>query len=542
MSLNMLNFTPAGGEHTRTRLGESGLIELGPKVMFSPNPEDWTVDGAAPTFTNGVVTINNTDRSNRFLSVIVPVHQTTPATITFRVKATGSGIETNPATGFSIYAIATFTSGGLGDNSIPSVDAQTNFPSGTWPEGQYSLTITPDKPVTWLYVYLFARNKKGTLTAWDLEIFQDGDEASKVGYWVSEPLDLAMPVPIPVNSPTMDHIIFYYGEPDNVNSLADVAESKEVLSGFDSVVIREPGEFTGHDAEVIQYLISKGVKVYGYTYLGGDANIPTNSAANINGTVDRCAAAGYYGVFWDMAGFDWGVTRSTFNLFTTYAHSKGLKVMANAWFPSDVLDPAPVTLFNPGGVPTALTEGDWVLLESFYSRGDDTLASPNDMQKYQNTVTLAKPLGVKVAALAYAAAADPLASNHNRDASYMLASMLKLDGWSYGDTHGDNLVFWKDMPQIYTGSNPLVEVGEYHYEVSDGRYVYWYKAKDNERFFGAKKFLARSINAEPALALATAERVTYEVEMASSRFGPWTPLTGFPMRFVRVRIRLENDI
>ena len=128
------------------------------------------------------------------------------------------------------------------------------------------------------------------------------------------------------------------------------------------------------------------------------------------------------------------------NTYTDYVHSKNMFVMANAWTPSNLLSSDVHATYNPTGTPTHLGLGDWILLESFYSRNDDTYADvvsgmSTIMTKWLTSVELAHSLNVKVASLSYKFSTKTLKqSEQDIQNSYLLACMCGVDAWSFGTT------------------------------------------------------------------------------------------------------------
>lgn len=545
--MRMVTITPniTAGLHTRTRYNAATRkIELAPNPMVSTYPGDWSYTGAAPTISGDAASIQNTDASDRYLWLIYKVEQTVASPITLRVIAQGLGIQSPASNGFSIWIYGSYApEGGTND-----VQAQTQFPAGTWTEQQFSATINPAQPVQWVYLWVFARNKTGTLTVRNLEVCQDSDAVAKDGEWISDTIDIYAQINAPITPTASDlaptNIGFYYGAPDNVDNLGSVEHSQRVLSQFQLAVLREPGELNSRQMTVINYLISQGVKVFGYT-------ASTSTDAVIQAAMDRCAAAGYAGAFFDEAGYDWGVSRGRLNSLVTYAHGKGLPVMANAWTPSDVLGSQVNETYNPNGSPTALTTGDWVLLESFYSRGDDLYAGQPDggfavaMDKYTSTVSLAGTLGVKVAGLAYYRTNTALTDTSDRDNSYLLAVMLGLDGWAYGSTTSNRLTR-TTFPAFGVGATyagALRRVGPMRWERDVTGGTLWFEAVDNPVSRSAGRFATRDsynyFQTDVSGSL-TADRSILTWETTASRSAVWTEWDGRPSRYVRLRATLTN--
>ncbi len=223
--------------------------------------------------------------------------------------------------------------------------------------------------------------------------------------WSSPIYDLVKLANIPIQSGTIPitSFNFFYGDVTNVDNRDNDVYSIEQLSKFDFVVTHEPGELNKNRQQaVVKGLINNGVKVVGYVQVGPLPGKKPPTFEVIQAEIDRCADFGYYGVFFDMFGYDYGITRVYQNTIINYAHTKNLIAFANAWIPADVLDSKFDVSHNPGGVALAMTVNDWVLLESFYLRSDSKYAGDPEggfnysFAKYTNTVSLANSLGVKV--------------------------------------------------------------------------------------------------------------------------------------------------
>lgn len=283
------------------------------------------------------------------------------------------------------------------------------------------------------------------------------------------------------------HVKFYYDKLTTVDGKRGVEHAIATLGHFDLVIVREPGETDAEEEKVTTALLKQGVELFGYVDLL-EVTIP-EKVVGMRAKIVRIAQAGYTGVFLDDAGYDFKVPRRAFNETVAFAHGLGLKVMINAWHPTDVLEDKVDLLMNPLGIPTALGEGDWVLLESFYHRSDDLYAGDPEggfrhiMEKYAKVAALARQRGVKVATLTYHPRTRSLVDQSDRVNSLLLAIMLGLDGWAYGRSDNNDRVPWRTMPQLSVGQfyySPLMKIGpegERWIRITD-RAVIWFEAVD----------------------------------------------------------------
>jgi len=448
-----INVDFSKGKYTRTQFDGSLLKLTGPTVITS-NPTNttyWHQSGQSWELEGDKATIDSNAGSN-YLSLTYNLRQEIATTypILFRIKAKGDNIGgSGNYSDWGIQLRVTFTDAGL---SGGYEEVHHAFPLGTWDEQQFSVLYTPTQSARYIYAYVYTRNYTGKITVWDLEVIELKAEKNVYGEWESEVIDLYkdLNAPVKTNTIRLIKIAFKYGDLFNVDDLYRLDHSFDRLSQFDMIICENPTKLDSQEQEVAIRLVSNGKTVYGYTYLGSTEDIPLLADADLKNHIDQCANLGFKGIFMDMAGYDYGVSRDRLNTYVNYAHLKGLAVMANAWTPSNLLSSDIATL-NPAGTPTHLGVGDWILLESFFSRGDSTYANPTLITtKYIPSITLAHSLGVKVASLAYMFDGKTIAESlQDCNHSYLLSLILGVSGWSYGTT--DFTV--SEIPDISFGRN-----------------------------------------------------------------------------------------
>ena len=184
-----------------------------------------------------------------------------------------------------------------------------------------------------------------TVMMWPLEVSSGQREAIHIGADTTPP---AVFTPTsPVFTPT--RLAIYYGWPSLVNNAdGDVNQAAQEFAKFDLVVFKHHTDTESIISELM--LITSSVQVYGYVDMGARP-ITTTKQYVVN-----WKKKGVTGIFWDNAGYDYGVDRSRQNTLIDYTHSQGLKVFVNAWNPNDV--------FADDPDPTHLQAGDWYLAES----------------------------------------------------------------------------------------------------------------------------------------------------------------------------------
>ena len=117
---------------------------------------------------------------------------------------------------------------------------------------------------------------------------------------------------------------------------------------------------------IIQNLKGK-TSFFGYIHIGRQGKTWTTelSAAEIKSYIDGWAKLGAEGIFFDEAGNDYGVDDSLRSDIASYAHSKGLKIIWNAWDPADLQN------------GDYWKDGDGWCAESWFVHGDSNKADSN---------------------------------------------------------------------------------------------------------------------------------------------------------------------
>lgn len=354
--------TPASGLFTFTTLSGTEIL-LGPTPITDAFPGDtsvWAVAGAPWAVSGDKATMDNTTSANNYLTLTYGVQQATAEAVTFRVKANGAGIASGLGNNFGIELILT-DSGGLGGTILATASAE--FPSGTFPEQQFSITATPASPAYYVYAYIFARSGIGQVTVWDAEVYQANGTLMTYGTWASATEDLWAIANTPMTSRglSLKQWGFYYGDLSNVDNAYSVEHSISILSQYPNLVCNPPSSnTTARQQQVQAALISAGVKIYGYvnmgvgetTYNGCMPPIATRIAL-----IDDCAAGGYVGIFYDGDG-SIGVTQDANNYVYNHAHSKGLACMPNTHPQDTFIGTDTTTLATPTVAPVIVAATD----------------------------------------------------------------------------------------------------------------------------------------------------------------------------------------
>ncbi|CAF0899273.1 unnamed protein product [Rotaria sordida] len=195
----------------------------------------------------------------------------------------------------------------------------------------------------------------------------------------------------PVTVP--QYLAIYYGWPSLVeNSLGDVTAASNWFAQFDLIVLGDGIWKTTHGDHsktqtIITNLIARHKKVFGYVDLG--VSTQNLSVLQMQTAVDGWSVMGANGIFWDDAGFDYGVTRQRQSSMIQYCHSKNMNVIMNAWNPDDVFD----------GSNVQLNSNDIYLLESYLVSNGTYLSLPAWKEKADKCANYKNHSGVKMACL-----------------------------------------------------------------------------------------------------------------------------------------------
>ena len=143
-----------------------------------------------------------------------------------------------------------------------------------------------------------------------------------------------------------ERIAIYYGYPSLVNGgNGDLARAVSVFADYDVIVLGdgleldtslEEHQFTTRMIQALQ-AAPRHPLVYGYIDLGNTQKLPLDA---ITDRIERWARMGARGVFFDEAGYDFGVTRERQNAAVVAAHARGLSACLNAFRPTDVFGSA----------------------------------------------------------------------------------------------------------------------------------------------------------------------------------------------------------
>jgi hypothetical protein len=232
------------------------------------------------------------------------------------------------------------------------------------------------------------------------------------------------------------YVTFPYFNLANLHYKENIDYSAEVFKNHDYIVIGEPVTLEMHHKEqkVVADSIKDKTRIFGYVEAGSWKDKPPRDMELIKQEIDNIAAENWYGVFFDQFGYDFNETRERQNIMIKYAHEKGLVCFPNAWFVSNVFYNEVHKEHNPKGLPDELKEGDWYLLESFYTSNG---GYREEFQKYLDASEISFKRGIKMATLTYKRDdvlwEEALAEGGDVERAYILNLTLGFDGWSFID-------------------------------------------------------------------------------------------------------------
>jgi hypothetical protein len=169
--------------------------------------------------------------------------------------------------------------------------------------------------------------------------------------------------------------LVYYGYLNSFNSAQNGWVNEAVaqdMAKYSMIVFGDGVEVPTHPDYANTQIIIPRIKalnpnclIFGYV----DATIVIGTFQT---KVDQWNTLAIHGIFMDKCGYDFALTRSSFNTKVDYIHGKTSAKIAfsNAWSTDHILGLAndvsyPNTTFNSSLLESNLTSNDWILLESF---------------------------------------------------------------------------------------------------------------------------------------------------------------------------------
>lgn len=170
-------------------------------------------------------------------------------------------------------------------------------------------------------------------------------------------------------------LLFYYGwlnsfnYPDNSWNNQKVARD---MAKYYMIVLGDGIQDPSHgDYSNTQTIINRIKQINPKTLIFGYVTV-NQSQGNFETKATQWNTLGVHGIFMDECGYDYGITRETFNTRVDYVHnlSSANTCFVNAWNMDHIIgtanDPSyPNSTYNPNLLASNLDADDWYLLESF---------------------------------------------------------------------------------------------------------------------------------------------------------------------------------
>lgn len=233
----------------------------------------------------------------------------------------------------------------------------------------------------------------------------------------------------------------FYGYPSGANSTFTVPGAVNVFKDYDVVVFGTGLEEDTHPdhantVAIINDPLMANTQVFGYI----NATLPLDSLQN---SIDRWYSMSVKGIFVDLFGWDFGLTRAKQREIVWCIHEKGdntLKAFVNAWNVDDCFSPDVHPVANPDGLPTRLDGRDIYLAESFAIKSgayDDADIDSNGIKDWQDKaakmVAYKATYGTEMAAVTTTDDAGSAFDQDKADYSYFAAVLNGFDYWGYGE-------------------------------------------------------------------------------------------------------------
>lgn len=235
-------------------------------------------------------------------------------------------------------------------------------------------------------------------------------------------------------------LLIFYAAPTVINAQYSIDYASGILARYDDIVLgsglENPSDTYYNDTKtIIQNVkaMSSGTVFWGYIDTGiSTGNLPLST---IYSQVDQWITAGAEGIFLDVFGYDYGVTRSRQNSILSYVHSKGLGSIMNVFNADQALGSQVDATYNPTGTATVANSKDVLLLESwilnsdaytspYYATFSDVKARADKARTYRDS------LSIRIFAVSIFLHTGTSASTLTANNSYCeaLARVFRLDG------------------------------------------------------------------------------------------------------------------
>lgn len=165
-------------------------------------------------------------------------------------------------------------------------------------------------------------------------------------------------------------ITIFYGVPISVNNVWDIERASKYFAFYDTIIFGAEIQDISHEfykssEQIIRYIkkIKSNAKIFGYLDIGVTTN--NYSHQKMMEIVDDWKKLNIDGILLDNCGYINETPRSRLNAVVDFIHNKNLSVIVNSWNLDDVLADEINPIYNPSGLKSHITVGDYYLNESF---------------------------------------------------------------------------------------------------------------------------------------------------------------------------------
>ena len=175
-------------------------------------------------------------------------------------------------------------------------------------------------------------------------------------------------------------LLIFYAPPNIINARYDNDYAAGVLARYDDVVLgaglQDPGHSDyGNTTAIITKLAALNADTVVWGYIDCGVTTGNYTLAELQTQIDEWIDIGAGGIFCDVIGYAYGVSRTRQNAIIDYIHSKGVGAILNVFNPDEVFSSAVDPVYNPGGTATHANSSDVHLLESWVAN-TDSYSSP----------------------------------------------------------------------------------------------------------------------------------------------------------------------
>lgn len=239
-------------------------------------------------------------------------------------------------------------------------------------------------------------------------------------------------------------IKIYYAYPSSLNYPTNNYNLDSVANDFaqyDIIILGNNLDSSSHQDHnntitIMNKPILSNTEFCGYVRTGDSLNISKTKIDNWKSMSNRITT-----IFCGEFGFDYGITRNKQNNLVDYIHSKGLKVMANSWNPSDIFDGTPAHKLN---------NNDWILLESYQIINDQYRSKEDWRERANKAIGYKQTDGIKVACIT-----TSLVNTYDQnkwDYAYYSSVIDNFDAIGYGEkdySASTSLMPYRPEPIVY---------------------------------------------------------------------------------------------